>query len=240
VKKMSSLLEIKGIDVYYGNIRALHKISLSVREGELVVVLGANGAGKTTLLKTISGICVPTCGTVEFMDKRIDGMHPSFIVRRGISHCPEGRKIFPKMTLFKNLNLGAYTRNDRVGIQEDLEGIFALFPILRERKKQVAGSLSGGEQQMLAIARALMSRPRLLILDEPSLGLAPVLVTKITEYIKKINQQGVTVLLVEQNARMALSIGDRGYVLERSQITLKGTCKELLNKKEVIEAYMGV
>jgi len=236
---MSFLLEIENIDVYYGNIWALRKISLSVREGELVVVLGANGAGKTTLLKAISGVCVPRSGAIKLMNERIDGKHPSFIVRKGISHSPEGRKIFPKMTVLKNLYLGAYTRNDKVGIQEDLEGVFALFPILRKRRKQLAGSLSGGEQQMLAIARALMSRPRLLMLDEPSLGLAPVLVTKIAEYINKINQQGVTVLLVEQNARIALSIGDRGYVLERGKVALEGTCKELLNKKEVVEAYVG-
>lgn len=236
---MAYLLELKGLSVYYGNIQALDNINLGIKKGELAVILGANGAGKTTLLKAISGVNVPRSGMIEFEGKRIDGLHTSRIVETGISHCPAGRKIFPKMTVIKNLNLGAYTRKDKAEIRRDLDQTFALFPILAERRQQDAGSLSGGEQQMLAIARALMSRPRLIMLDEPSFGLSPIIVTKVANYIKKINEQGVTVLLVEQNARVALSIGDTGYVLETRKIVIEGTCKELLNNKEVLKAYLG-
>jgi len=234
------MLNIKDIDVYYNNIQVLYKVSLTVKKGEIVVVLGANGAGKTTLLKAISGICATRSGTIEFMDKRIDNAHPHFIVKSGISHCSEGKKIFPKMTVFKNLMLGAYIRNDKIGIHKDMEKLFDLFPILREKKGHTAGSLSGGEQQMLVIARALMSKPHLLILDEPSMGIAPILINKIKNYIKWINKQGVSILLVEQNAHMALQLGNRGYVLENGKIALGGTCEELFDKKEVRKAYLGI
>jgi len=233
------VLRVQEIDVFYRNIQALRQVSLFVEEKEMVIVLGANGAGKSTLLKTISGLCPLGSGHMEFQGRQLDGTDPSSIVKFGICHCPEGRKVFPKMTVLKNLMLGAYVREGRREIARDLERCFELFPILNQRKEQLAGSLSGGEQQMLAIARSLMGRPSLLMMDEPSMGLAPIIVSKVAEYIKKINEQGVTILLVEQNAKTALSIGNRGYVMERGQITMSGSCAELIVRKEVVEAYLG-
>jgi branched-chain amino acid transport system ATP-binding protein len=235
----SKILEIRDLDVAYQNIQALYGVSMDINEGELLVVLGANGAGKTTLLKTISGILEPTRGSIHLQGDAITGILPSEIVKRGICHCPEGRKIFPKMTVWKNITLGAYTRKDRAGVVEDLERMLGLFPILRDRKSQIAGSLSGGEQQMLAIARALMGRPKLLLLDEPSIGLSPLLVSKVAEYIARINRDGIPILLVEQNARVALSIAHRCYVLERGKIALEGAAGKILSMPEVVNAYLG-
>ena len=233
------MLRVQEIDVYYRNIQALRKVSLDVEKGEMVIVLGANGAGKSTFLKAISGLCPLRAGRMDFQGRRLDGNEPSSIVKLGICHCPEGRKVFPKMTVLKNILLGAYVRGDRREVTKDVERCFELFPILNERTSQMAGSLSGGEQQMLAIARSLMGRPSLLMMDEPSMGLAPIIVSKLAEYIKKINEQGVTILLVEQNAKMALSIGHRGYVMERGQVTMSGPCADLIARKEVVEAYLG-
>lgn len=233
------MLEVREIDVFYRNVQALRRVSLSVEEGEMVIVLGANGAGKSTLLKSISGLCPLRSGRIAFLGHRVGDTDPSSIVKLGICHCPEGRRVFPKMTVMKNLTVGAYVRKDTPEIARDMERNFDLFPILRERRGQLAGSLSGGEQQMLAIARSLMGQPKLLLLDEPSLGLAPLLVSNVAEHIKTINEQGVTILLVEQNARVALSIAHRGYVMERGEITLSGTCSELMSRKEVVEAYLG-
>ncbi len=233
------MLEVRDLDVHYRNIQALFGVSLDIFDRELVVVLGANGAGKSTLMKTISGINIPTRGTIVMQGTPVGGILPAEIVKKGICHCPEGRKVFPKMTVLKNISLGAYTRNDRSGVREDMKRMMDLFPILKERKDQLAGSLSGGEQQMLAIARALMGRPKLLLLDEPSIGLAPILVSRVAQYIEKINQDGVTILLVEQNARMALSVGHRCYVLERGRVKLQGTAQELLSRPEVVGAYLG-
>ena len=233
------ILEIRDLDVYYKNIQALYGICMDIQERELLVVLGANGAGKTTLLKSISGILSPARGSIRLRGELLNGILPSEIVRKGICHCPEGRKIFPKMTVFKNITLGAYTRKDKDGIREDLNRMLNLFPILRERKNQMAGSLSGGEQQMLAIARALMGRPQLLLLDEPSIGLGPILVSKVAQYISQINQQGIPILLVEQNARVALSIGHRCYVLERGRVALEGTAQRILSMPQIVDAYLG-
>jgi len=233
------MLDIREIDVFYGNVQALRKVSLSVSEGEMVIVLGANGAGKSTLLKGISGLCQLRSGSIEFLGHRISDIDPSSIVKRGICHCPEGRRLFPKMTVMKNLLVGAFTRRDAPEIRREIERNFELFPVLKARKGQLAGSLSGGEQQMLAIARSLMGRPQLLLLDEPSMGLSPLLVSSVAQHIKAINEQGLTVLLVEQNAKVALSIAHRGYVMERGEITLSGTCKELMFSKEVVAAYLG-
>ncbi len=233
------MLEIRDLDVYYRNIQALYGISMDIQEKELLVVLGANGAGKTTLLKTISGITPPARGSIRLKGETVAGILPSEIVKKGICHCPEGRKVFPKMTVLKNINLGAYTRKDKDGIREDLNRVLDLFPILKERKNQMAGSLSGGEQQMLAIARALMGRPRLLLLDEPSIGLGPILVSKVAQYIAHINREGIPILLVEQNARVALSIAHRCYVLERGRIALEGTAQKILSMPEVVDAYLG-
>jgi branched-chain amino acid transport system ATP-binding protein len=233
------ILEIRDLDVCYKNVQALYGICMDIQERELLVVLGANGAGKTTLLKTISGILSPARGSIRLRGELLNGILPSEIVRKGICHCPEGRKIFPKMTVFKNITLGAYTRKDKDGIREDLNRMLNLFPILRERKNQMAGSLSGGEQQMLAIARALMGRPQLLLLDEPSIGLGPILVSKVAQYISQINQQGIPILLVEQNARVALSIGHRCYVLERGRVALEGTAQKILSMPQIVDAYLG-
>jgi branched-chain amino acid transport system ATP-binding protein len=233
------MLEIRDLDVYHRNIQALYGLSMNIYEGELLVVLGANGAGKTTLLKTISGILEAARGSIHLQGNPITGILPSEIVKRGICHCPEGRKIFPKMTVWKNVTLGAYTRTDRAGVASDLERMMELFPILRDRKNQMAGSLSGGEQQMLAIARALMGRPKLLLLDEPSIGLSPILVSKVAEYITHINRDGITILLVEQNARVALSIAHRCYVLERGKVAIEGTAGKILSMPEVVDAYLG-
>ena len=233
------MLQIKDIDVYYGNIQALRGISLEVNEGEIVTLIGANGAGKSTLLKTISGLLKPKKGSIEYLGSNIDGKPAQSIVKAGISHVPEGRRVFANMTVEENLELGAYLRNDREGIKKDLAHVYGLFPRLHERRKQLSGTLSGGEQQMLAMGRALMSKPKLIILDEPSMGLAPLMVKNIFNIIEMVNKEGVTVLLVEQNANMALSVADRAYVLETGKIVLAGTAKELQESEEVKAAYLG-
>lgn len=233
------MLEVKQIDVYYGAIHALKGISLEVAEGEIVTLIGANGAGKSTTLRTISGLLKPQQGTITFEGQTIAAKPAQQIVKLGISQVPEGRRIFANMSVMENLELGAYIRNDSKGIAEDLEMVFKKFPRLAERRTQIAGTLSGGEQQMLAMGRALMSRPRILLLDEPSMGLAPLLVKEIFSIIKEINATGTTILLVEQNAHMALSIAHKAYVLETGRITLSGTAKELAASESVRKAYLG-
>jgi branched-chain amino acid transport system ATP-binding protein len=232
------VLKVEALDVAYGEIRALKGVGLEVGTGEIVAILGNNGAGKTTTLKTISGLLHPTRGSITLRDQSLLGVPPHAIVSRGIAHVPEGRRIFNRLTVRENLTMGAYLRTDS-GIDADLERVFGLFPRLSERLTQVAGTLSGGEQQMLAIGRALMASPRLLLLDEPSMGLAPVLVEQIFDTISDINRQGVTILLVEQNAAMALSIAHRGYVLETGSIVLTGTAAELSDNADVRRAYLG-
>ncbi|KGR86753.1 ABC transporter ATP-binding protein [Lysinibacillus odysseyi] len=233
------MLKINDIDVYYGNIQALRGLSIEVNEGEIVTLIGANGAGKSTLLKTISGLLKPKKGSIEYLGSSIDGKPAQTIVKCGISHVPEGRRVFSNMTVEENLELGAYLRKDRDGIKKDMEHVYELFPRLLERRKQLSGTLSGGEQQMLAMGRALMSKPKLIILDEPSMGLAPLMVKNIFNIIEMINKEGVTVLLVEQNANMALSVAHRAYVLETGSIVLSGTAKELQESEEVKAAYLG-
>ncbi len=233
------MLKIENIDVFYGNIQALHGVSLEVNEGEIVTLIGANGAGKSTLLKTISGLLKPKKGSIEYLNTNISGKAAQSIVKGGLSHVPEGRRVFANMTVEENLELGAYLRNDRDGIKKDLDHVYELFPRLLERRKQLSGTLSGGEQQMLAMGRALMSKPKLIILDEPSMGLAPLMVKNIFNIIQMVNKEGVTVLLVEQNANMALSIANRAYVLETGKIVLEGTAKELQESEEVKAAYLG-
>jgi branched-chain amino acid transport system ATP-binding protein len=232
------VLKVESLDVAYGEIRALKGVGLEVGRGEIVTILGNNGAGKTTTLKTISGLLHPTAGTIMLEAEPLVGVPPHAIVSRGVAHVPEGRRIFNRLTVRENLTMGAYLRSD-AGIAADLERVFELFPRLAERITQVAGTLSGGEQQMLAIGRALMANPRLLLLDEPSMGLAPVLVEQIFDTISDINHQGMTILLVEQNAAMALSIAHRGYVLETGTIALAGTAAELSDNPEVRRAYLG-
>ncbi|MCS6773400.1 MAG: ABC transporter ATP-binding protein [Anaerolineae bacterium] len=234
-----ALLELRNVHTYYGNIHALKGISFSVERGEIVTLIGSNGAGKSTTLRTISGLLTPRQGEVLLEGQRIDHLPPHEIVARGVLQSPEGRRIFPRLTVRENLEMGAYQRKDKEGIQQDMERVFALFPRLKERLNQKGGTLSGGEQQMLAIGRALMGRPRVLLLDEPSMGLAPVLVEQIFDIIQEINGQGTTILLVEQNARLALSIAHRGYVLETGRIVLSGTGKELANNPSVKAAYLG-
>lgn len=233
------MLTVKSLDVYYGKIQALKGISLEVDEGEIVTLIGANGAGKTTLLRTISGLIRPKNGEILYQGKRIDTLTAEAIVKLGISHVPEGRRIFPNLTVLENLEMGAYLRKDRDGIAKDQEKVFTLFPRLKERLKQQAGTLSGGEQQMLAMGRALMARPKLLLLDEPSMGLAPLLVKTIFEIIKEINAGGTTILLVEQNAHMALSIAHHAYVIETGRVVLTGTPEELHKSEQVQSAYLG-
>jgi len=233
------LLELENIKTYYGNIRALKGISIEVDEGEIVCLIGANGAGKSTTLMTISGVLTPVDGDVLYQGQSIAGIRPDNIVKMGICQVPEGRMIFPILTVAENLDLGAYLRTDPEGIKEDLDRVFSLFPVLRDRQKQHGGTLSGGEQQMLAIARALMGQPKLMLLDEPSLGLAPILVDTIFNTIRRISEQGTTILLVEQNAQVALQLSNRGYVLETGEITLADTSEELLNNEEVRKAYLG-
>ena len=232
------MLEIDDLHVFYGEIPALKGVALEVRPGEIVTLLGNNGAGKTTTLKSISGLLPPRRGRIALEGQPLSGVPPHEIVLRGIAHVPEGRRIFNRLTVRENLMMGAYLRNDQ-GISADLDRVFALFPVLKERVGQVAGTLSGGEQQMLAIGRALMARPRLLLLDEPSMGLAPVLVERIFETVADINRQGTTILLVEQNAAMALTIAHRGYVLETGTIALGGTAAELAQNPDVRRAYLG-
>ena len=233
------MLKIDNLHVYYGAIHAIKGISLEVNQGEIVTLIGANGAGKSTTLRTISGLLKPKEGTIAFEGQPIGGVPAHEIVKRGISQVPEGRRIFADMTVMENLELGAFTRSDKDGIKADLKMVFERFPRLEERKEQQAGTLSGGEQQMLAMGRALMSRPRLLLLDEPSMGLAPLLIKEIFSIIVDINKAGTTVLLVEQNANMALSIAHRAYVLETGRITLSGDAKELAASEEVRKAYLG-
>ena len=235
------ILSIRNIETFYGPIMAIRGVSLDVEEGSIVTVLGANGAGKSTILKTISGIMDAQKGKVTFEGKNITNMDPARVVKRGISQVPEGREVFPLLTVAENLTMGAYLRRDRAGVKEDLEMCYDYFPVLKERENQIAGQLSGGQQQMLAISRALMSRPKLLALDEPSLGLSPLLVKEIFAIIKRINkEQGVTILLVEQNANVALHTADYGYVLEVGRIVLEGPCQELLENEDVREFYLGL
>ena len=233
------MLKITNIEVYYGNIYALKSISLEVDQGNIVTVLGANGAGKSTLLKAISGLIFPVRGGIEFMQERINGISPHRIVRMGISHVPEGRELFPDLTVLENLRMGAYIKKKIKKIADDLDVIYGYFPILRERKSQIASSLSGGEQQMLAIGRGLMSNPRLLLLDEPSLGLAPRVVEGIYRIIRRINGEGTTILLVEQNAKVALTLANYGYVFENGNVTVVGKSGELLQNEHVKKAYLG-
>jgi branched-chain amino acid transport system ATP-binding protein len=233
------VLEIKDLHTYYGNIHALKGISLHVEQGEIVSLIGSNGAGKTTTLRTIQGLIRPREGTILFEGSPLQSLSAQAIVRLGISQSPEGRLIFPRMTVQENLEMGAFSRRDSLGIKSDLEKALHLFPRLRERINQKGGTLSGGEQQMLAIARAMMARPRLLLLDEPSMGLAPILVSQIFSIIRDINAQGTTILLVEQNARMALTVSHRGYVLQTGQIVLTGTAKDLQSNETVRKAYLG-
>jgi len=233
------VLDVKNLSVYYGNIQVLKEISISVEPGEIAALIGANGAGKTTTLKSISGLIRISGGEIAFLGQPITSLAPEAIVKRGVAHCPEGRRVFPQLTVRENLEVGAYCRKDRPGIMKDMEEGMAVFPILKERERQSAGTLSGGEQQMLAIARALMGRPRLLMLDEPSLGLAPLIVDEIFEIIRRINGQGTTILLVEQNARMALGLAHKGYVLETGTVSLQGRAAELIDNEHVIKAYLG-
>jgi branched-chain amino acid transport system ATP-binding protein len=232
------MLDVRDLHVYYGKIHALKGISLQVAQGEIVALLGNNGAGKTTTLKTISGLLRPRGGEVRLEDRVIHDLPPHEIVARGVAHSPEGRKVFNRLTVTENLEMGAYLRGD-AGVREDMERVFVLFSRLKERRLQVAGTLSGGEQQMLAIGRALMARPRILLLDEPSMGLAPLLVEQIFETVVDINRQGTTILLVEQNAAIALSVAHRAYVLETGSIALEGGAEELSEHPEVQRAYLG-
>ena len=233
------LLDVENIDAQYGRIRALDGVSLHVHEGEIVTLIGANGAGKTTTLRAISGLIRPTHGAIRFAGDDLLKLTPDAIVRRGVGHSPEGRRVFARMTVRENLDLGAYARNSRAEIEADFERVLEIFPRLRERLQQKAGTLSGGEQQMLAIARALMSRPRLLMLDEPSLGLSPILVQTIFGVIREINASGTTILLIEQNARQALSVANRGYVLEVGKIVYSDTSANLMASEAVRAAYLG-
>ena len=233
------MLKVDGINVYYGNIHALHDVSFSVNEGEIVTLIGANGAGKTTILRTVSGIMQAKSGTISFNNGIISKMSANSIVKNGISQVPEGRRIFANLTVKENLEMGAYTRKDKENLKGDYEVVFSRFPRLKERIRQVAGTLSGGEQQMLAMGRALMAKPKLLLMDEPSMGLAPLFVKEIFTIIKDINKSGTTVLLVEQNANMALSIANRAYVIETGRITLSGSAAELAKSEDVRKAYLG-
>ncbi|TRV04209.1 MAG: ABC transporter ATP-binding protein [Microcystis wesenbergii Mw_MB_S_20031200_S109] len=233
------MLEISDLSVNYGGIKALQQVSLRVETGEIVTLIGANGAGKTTTLKTISRLLTAKTGRIIYQGQDITHLPPHEIVKRGIAHSPEGRRILARQTVLTNLQLGAYTRSDRLGVKSDMEEQWELFPRLSERREQLAGTLSGGEQQMLAIARALMSRPKLLLLDEPSLGLAPQIVREIFSIIRQLNESGVTILLVEQNAHLALETANRGYVLEAGRLTIAGEARDLLKDERVKQAYLG-
>jgi branched-chain amino acid transport system ATP-binding protein len=233
------LLEVSGVHTFYGNIEALKGVSLTVEEGEIVTLIGSNGAGKSTTLRSISGLTPPREGSIKFEDTEIGEVPPQEIVERGISLAPEGRHIFPRMTVRENLDLGAYLRKDRDGIENDRERVYSLFPRLKERERQKGGTMSGGEQQMLAIGRALMANPRLLLLDEPSMGIAPILVERIYETIAEINRQGTTILLVEQNANYALEVSKRGYVLETGKVALEDKSSALRTNPDVQKAYLG-
>jgi branched-chain amino acid transport system ATP-binding protein len=234
-----ALLELDAVDVHYGAIHALKGVSFQVTEGEIVTLIGANGAGKTTTLRAVSGMLKPSAGSIRYQNDEIAGLKPHKLVARGLCHAPEGRGIFPNLSVTENLRLGAFLRRDSAGIAEDEERGFSLFPRLKERRSQSAGTLSGGEQQMLAIARALMAKPKLLLLDEPSLGLAPTVVEKIFSIIQEINKAGVTILLVEQNAHLALGIAQKAYVLETGTVVQSGTGAALLKSPEIRKAYLG-
>jgi branched-chain amino acid transport system ATP-binding protein len=234
------VLDLKDIHTYYGSIHALKGISLQVREGEIVTLIGANGAGKSTTLRSINGLNHPRRGRIVFQDRDITNLVPHKIVKLGIAQSPEGRKLFARMTVFENLEMGAFQRADRAQLGDDLERVYSLFPRLQERRNQKAGTLSGGEQQMCAIGRALMARPKLLLLDEPSMGLAPIFVERIFEIVKEINEQGTPILLVEQNALMALDVADRGYVMETGRIALADDAKSLRDNEQVQKTYLGV
>ncbi len=240
--RVSALLEIKNIETYYDLIYAIRGASLAVEEGSITAILGNNGAGKSTILKTVMGLIddQPDKGTIEFLGQRIDGLDTDKIVRKGITLVPEGREVFEELTIRENLLMGAYTRNDKKKIDDDFDRVFSYFPLLKDRVSQWAGTLSGGEQQMLAIGRAMMSRPKLLFLDEPSLGLSPLLVKEIFEIVKTINAEGVTILLVEQNAKMALGVSHTGLILENGRFVMKGRASDLMEDKDVKEFYMGV
>lgn len=233
------VLTVENINVYYGSIHAIKGISFEVNEGEIVTLIGANGAGKSTTLNTISGLLHPSTGSVSFLDEPLAKVAPHKIVERGLAQVPEGRRVFAQMTVQENLEMGAYTQTKQQDIEDDIEKVYSLFPRLKERYRQTAGTLSGGEQQMLAMGRALMSRPKLLMLDEPSMGLAPILVEQIFDIIADLHKTGATILLVEQNAQMALSIASRGYVMETGRIVTTGTGKELLASEDVRKAYLG-
>jgi branched-chain amino acid transport system ATP-binding protein len=235
-----SLLKIRNLEVSYGPVSVIRGISLEVREGDKVTILGANGAGKTTILRTISGLLRPEKGTIEFRGERIDGKEPDEIVRMGISQVAEGREIFPDLTVRENLRMGAFIRKDKGGVQTDLERVLGYFPVLKDRQNQRAGTLSGGEQQMLAISRAFMSSPKLMLLDEPSLGLAPFLVGEIFRIINRMNREGTTILFVEQNARVALEVAGYGYILEVGRVVLENTSRELMENEDVKEFYLGI
>ncbi|MBZ5750055.1 ABC transporter ATP-binding protein [Metabacillus rhizolycopersici] len=233
------MLKVNEIDVFYGHIQALKGVSLEVNEGEIVTLIGANGAGKSTLLKTLSGLLKPKSGTIEYLGGSISGKPAQTIVKAGISHVPEGRRVFANMSVEENLELGAYLRKEKNEIRKDIEKVYGLFPRLLERRKQLSGTLSGGEQQMLAMGRAIMAKPKLLLLDEPSMGLAPLIVKTIFQIIEEINREGTTVLLVEQNANMALSIANRAYVIETGSVVASGSAAELQASEEIKKAYLG-
>jgi branched-chain amino acid transport system ATP-binding protein len=238
--EVDPLLELRGVDVFYGRVQALREISVRVGRGEIVALIGSNGAGKTTTLRTISGLVRPTKGEVVFDGQPIHRIGAEQVARRGIGHAPEGRRLFSRMTVRENLEMGAFSRRDTRGLREDYDRVYTLFPRLRERRGQLAGSLSGGEQQMVAIGRALMSRPRLLLLDEPSLGLSPILVDAIFQVVREINEAGTTVLLIEQNALLALQTASRAYVLETGSIVTSGPARDMLDSPEVQRAYLGM
>lgn len=233
------MLRLSKVDTFYGPSQVLHNVSLEVKQGEIVCLLGANAAGKTTTMKTIFGLVHPRKGTIEFEDKRIDGKLPGDIVRLGMALVPEARRIFPRMTVLENLEMGAFIRDNKAEIKQDIDHVCEIFPRIRERLKQVAGTMSGGEQQMLAMGRALMSKPRMMCMDEPSMGLSPILVETVFNTIQRVRDEGVTIFLVEQNASMALSLADRGYVLQTGQIVLSDTAKNLLTNDLVRQAYLG-
>lgn len=233
------MLKVNQIDVFYGNIHALKGVSLEVHKGEIVTLIGANGAGKSTLLKTLSGLLKPKNGSIQYLDSSIAGKPAQAIVKAGISQVPEGRRVFSNMTVEENLELGAFLRKDSKEIQKDIKKVYETFPRLLERRKQLSGTLSGGEQQMLAMGRAIMAKPKLLLLDEPSMGLAPLMVKTIFQIIEEINREGTTILLVEQNANMALSVADRAYVIETGRVVVSGTAKELQASEDIKKAYLG-
>lgn len=236
-----TMLELRGVNSYYGNIQALYDVDIVVNEGEIITLIGANGAGKTTTLMTICGLINPRSGDVFYEGNQINGLNPNKLVPMGVSQVPEGRMIFPDLTVMENLDMGAFLRNDTAQVKRDVEMVFDLFPILAERSKQPGGTLSGGEQQMLAISRALMARPRLLLLDEPSLGLAPLIIRQIFDIVQKINEESnTTIFLVEQNANLALKIAHRGYVMENGRITLSDSAESLLANEDVKKAYLGL